>query len=266
MTRSPLFIQSVEKAFRVLNVFSHSDQYLGLKDIAAASGLDKSSAQRCTHTLTELGYLEQDTKTARFALGKRGLDLGFHFLRNHPLIAIGTPLLLQLRRDCGERTNLSLFDDLDLIYIIRLHGKREYPQYSTLIGRRMPTFCSAGGRAVLAHLPEDEMWDIIERSPRAQRTADTLTDPDAIAAEVGKARERGYGFVIGESAPNELTVAAAVLDAARRPIAAVHIAGSLSKWTPADYEPRFAPMVIEAARALSRAGALAGPNGLRDGA
>lgn len=258
MQRSPLFIQSVEKAFRVLDVFSHSEQFLGLKEIATASGLDKSSAQRCTHTLIQLGYLEQDPRTSRFALGKRSLDLGFHYLRNHPLVAVGTPLLLQLRRDCGERTNLSLFDDLNLIYVIRLHGKREYPQYSTLIGRRMPTFCSAGGRAVLAHLPEGAMRDIIARSPRTPRTPDTLTDPDAIAAEVGKARARGYGFVIGESAPNELTVAAAVLDAAGHPVAAVHIAGSLAKWSPTDYEPRFAPMVVEAARALSHAGSLAG--------
>ncbi len=265
MQRSSLFIQSVEKAFRVLDVFSHSEQYLGLSEIAALSGLDKSSAQRCTHTLVETGYLEQDPRTARFSLGKRCLDLGFHFLRNHPLVALGTPLLLQLRRDCGERTNLSLFDDLNLVYVIRLHGKREYPQYSTLIGRRMPTFCSAGGRAVLAHLPDDEMRDIIARSSRILMTPDTLTDPLAIADQVAKARERGYGFVVGESAPNEVTVAAAVLDAVGRPIAAVHIAGSLTKWSPADYEPRFAPLVVEAARALSHAGARVGPGGARGG-
>lgn len=248
-------MQSVEKVMRVLDVFGQSDRYLGLSEIAALTGLDKSSAQRCTHTLLKTGYLDKHPKTGRFSLGTKCLDLSFHFLRTHPLVAVGTPLLLQLRRDCGERTNLSLFDDTMLVYVIRLHGKREYPQYSTLIGRRMPAFCSAGGRAALALLSEAEMRDIIARSPRRPMTPETKTDPQAIEAEVLKTRRRGYGFVVNESAPNEVTVAAAVTDAEGRPVGAVHIAGSLTKWTAEDYEPKFAPLVVEAARALSHAGA-----------
>ncbi len=254
MARSALFMQSVEKAFRVLEVFGESDRYLGLSEIVGLSGLDKSSAQRCTHTLVQTGYLDKHPKSGRFSLATRCLDLSFHFLRTHPLVLVGTPLLLELRRVCGERTNLSLFDDLNLVYAIRLPGRRGYPQYSNLIGRRMPTFCSAGGRAVLAKLPDEEMRDIIARSPRRAMTPDTKTDPAAIEAEVMKARQRGYGFVVNESAPNELTVAAAITDASARPVGAVHIAGSISKWLPEDYESRFAPLVQEAARALSHAG------------
>jgi IclR family pca regulon transcriptional regulator len=251
MERSPLFIQSFDKVIRVLEAFRSADQFLGLADLVALTGLDKPQVQRSAHTLVATGYLERDPQTARLRLGKKCLDLSFHFLRTHPLVAVATPILLQLRRDCGERTNLSLFDRTSVVYVIRLHGKREYPQYSTLIGRRMPTFCSAGGRATLAALPDEEVREILSDSDLTPMTADTLTDPDRIFAEVRKSRERGYGFVVNESAPSEITVAAAVLDRDRRPIAAVHIAGSLTKWSPEDYERNFSPYVVEAAKSLS---------------
>jgi IclR family transcriptional regulator, pca regulon regulatory protein len=254
MKQSPLFIQSFDKVMRVMGAFGQSDQYLGLSEIVALTGLDKPQAQRCTHTLVATGYLEKHPHTGRFCLGKKCLDLSFHFLRSHPLVATATPILLQLRRDCGERTNLSLFDGTTLVYAIRLHGKREYPQFSTLIGRRMATFCSAGGRAMLAALPDGEMREVLAASDLTPMTPDTITDPDGIIAEIEKTRERGYGFVVNESAPSEVTVAAAVLDAAGRPIAAVHVAGSLTKWSPTEYEERFSPYVVETARSLSHAG------------
>ena len=254
MPRSPLFIQSLEKAMRVLEAFAQAEQDLSLSEIAALSALDKSAAQRCTHTLVQIGYLEKLPKSGRFALGKKCLDLSFHLLRGHPLVVKAMPMLLQLRRDCGERTNLSLFDGTTLIYAIRLHGKREYPQYTTLIGRRMATFCSAGGRAMLAHLPIGEVRDILGRSSLTPMTPDTITDPIRIEEEIAKTRERGYGFVVGESAEDEITVAACVRDSAGRPLAAVHIAGSLSKWSPEEYAPRFAPLAMATARALSHSG------------
>jgi DNA-binding IclR family transcriptional regulator len=254
---SPLFIQSFDKVMRVLEAFRRGEQYLGLSEIVALTGLDKPQAQRCTHTLVVTGYLEKHPQTGRFRLGKKCLDLSFHFLRAHPLVSLATPLLLQLRRDCGERTNLSLFDRTTLVYVIRLHGKREYPQFSTLIGRRMATFCSAGGRAMLAALPDAEVRDILAESELVQATPDTLTDPELIMVEIEKTRSRGYGFVVNESAPSEVTVAAAVRDGAGLPIAAVHVAGTLTKWEPAEYEKRFSPFVVETAQSLSAWGSSA---------
>jgi IclR family transcriptional regulator, pca regulon regulatory protein len=254
MERSPLLIQSFDKVMRVLEAFGRSEQYLGLSEIVALTGFDKPQVQRSTHTLVVTGYLEKHPRTGRFCLGKKCLDLSFHFLRSHPLVAVATPVLLQLRRDCGERTNLSLFDRTTLVYAIRLHGKRDYPQFTTLIGRRMATFCSAGGRAMLAALPNAEVWEILADSDLGPMTADTITDPDQIMTEIEKTRARGYGFVVNESAPSEVTVAAAVLDAAGQPVAAVHIAGSLTRWSPSDYEERFSPFVVETAKALSHSG------------
>jgi DNA-binding IclR family transcriptional regulator len=230
---------------------------MALSEVALLSGLDKASAQRCVYTLVELGYLEKCSKTSRLSLGKKCLYLSFHYLRSDPLVKTATPILTKLRNDCGERTNLSLFDGPTLVYAIRLAGKHEDFFFSTLIGRRMPAFCSAGGRAMLAQLPIEEIEAIIDQSDLVPLTRSTITDPEKICEKIIEARERGYGMVVGESVASELTVAAAIVDNAGRPVGAVHVAGSTARWSAKEYERRFAPLVVEVAASLS-AGATLG--------
>src|ERR1700748_426743 len=147
----PLHVASVAKAFRVLEAFGQTITDLSLMKIADFTGLDKSATQRFTHTLWQLGYLEKDERTRRFRLGKPVLDLSFYYLRSNALIELATPALVDLRNSCGERANLSLYDDTTTIYVIRQQTKREYFDGS-LIGRRIPVFCTAGGRAILAQV------------------------------------------------------------------------------------------------------------------
>ncbi|MBL28415.1 MAG: IclR family transcriptional regulator [Rhodospirillaceae bacterium] len=251
MKTSPLFVQSLEKAFRVLDAFDGSERFLGLAEIAARTGLDKSAVQRFAYTLERLGFLDKCPKTRRLALGQKGLDLAFNFLRTHPLVEAATPTLVELRRSCGERVNLSLFDGTTLIYVIRERARREY-FYSSLIGRRMPTFCTAGGRAMLACLPEQEAAEIVARSELKPLTARTIIDPAAIMTKIAEARVAGYTVSAEESTIGELTVAAAVRDGDGRPLAAVHIAGSLGDWALDEFERRFAPLAVETALNLGR--------------
>jgi DNA-binding IclR family transcriptional regulator len=251
MTLSPLFVQSLEKGMRVLESFDSVEQFHGLADIAALSGLDKSAAQRFTFTLEKLGYLEKCPKTKRFSLGKKTLGLAFNYLRSNPLVEAATPALVELKRHCGEHVSLSLFDDTTIIYAIRQQSKREY-HYSSLIGRRMPTFCSAGGRAVLSRLPRDRMMDIIARSDLTPMTGKSITDPEKIYAKVDEARETGYAVILDECMLGEIALAVAVLGSNGMPVAAIHIAGSNSEWDRAEFERRFAPLAIETAQSVSR--------------
>ncbi|WP_144630193.1 IclR family transcriptional regulator [Bordetella genomosp. 13] len=254
----PLYVASVAKAFSVLEAFSHTLSDLSLSEISDLTGLDKSASQRFAHTLWRLGYLEKDERTRRFRLGKPVLDLGFSYLRASRMVELATPALVDLRNKCGERANLSLYDDTTLIYVIRQQSRREYFDGS-LVGRRIPVFCTAGGRAVLAQLPEQEARAVIARSDLQARTPRTLVDPTLIMREVRKAAERGYGMAVEETTLGEITVGAAVTDATGRPIAAVHIAASTSDWTPDAFAQRCAPLAMETAQTLSRAQRPAGP-------
>ncbi len=248
---SSLRIKSLDKALRVLEAFGDGEQHMSLTDLVRATALEKSAVQRITHTLRENGYLEQDPRTRQFRLGLRVLDLSFHFLRSHPLIARATPLLIDLRRSARERVDMSLIDGRSLVYVVRLQSKRE-TFFATLVGRRVPVYCTAGGRAILSFMNDDAAKAIISASDRVALTAKTVTDPDRIMDEVRLARSQGYAFQAEEVLPGEITIAAAVVDRDGNPIAAIHIAGLLGEWTLEEFKQQMGPLITSTAYALSR--------------
>ncbi|MGI6856411.1 IclR family transcriptional regulator [Mesorhizobium sp. 1B3] len=245
-----LFLRSVARALQVLEVFGEHPHPLSLRDMAQAAGIDKSAAQRIAQTLLTLGYLEKAANDAGLLPGKKLLDRSFDYLRTNPLVERATPVLLSLREATGERVDLSLFDRTSIVYALRLQSKRE-TFFATLAGRRIPTFLSAGGRSCLSCLDEKVARDIIMRTDREPRTSKTLTDPDAIMKKVAKARDDGYACAVEETMIGEVVVGAAVTRNGGTPVGAIHVAGSLSEWGEQDFRRRFAPLAIEAARALS---------------
>jgi DNA-binding IclR family transcriptional regulator len=246
-----LYVGSLEKGLRVLGAFDAGRQFMTLREIVEACGMDKSAAQRFTHTLVQLGYLEKCGDTKRFSLGKKVLELSFNYLRANTLVEAASPVLIELQKRCGERVNLSLFDDTSIVYAIRQLGKREY-YYSSLIGRRMPIYCTSGGRMMLAHLPKEEMNDILRRCDLKPLTSKTIHEAPKVRAKVAEARAKGYALTVEETVLGEQVVAGVILGANGRPAAAVHIAGSLGEFTPAQFEKRFGPLAAEAGHALSR--------------
>ncbi|ALX85709.1 IclR family transcriptional regulator [Achromobacter denitrificans] len=249
-TTETRFNQSLAKGFGILEAFANQPGPLSLNELADLSGLDRSSTQRMLHTLVALGYLERGNNQRGYVLGKKILDRTFDFLRSHPLLERATPILEQLQQECGERVDLSLFDDLTIVYALRRQTKRQ-TFYATLVGRRMPTFSSSGGRAIMSHLTDAEIDDILGRSDLQPLTPKTITDPERIRQRVREARLQGYALCQEESMVGEIVLASAVVDHGGRPLAAIHISGLLAEWTPESFSQRFSSLAISAARALS---------------
>ena len=245
-----LFVTSLERGFAVLEAVGNERRDVGVTEIAAKTGLDKSAAQRFAFTLHALGYLEKNTATRRFRLSRRVLGLAHAYLRSDPLIELATPYLADLRQSCQKRVDLSLPDDLDIVYVVRLQSQRE-AFGATVVGRRIPAFCSSGGRAMLAMLPEDEARDLVERSARTPLTPHTITDIEAVMAEIARARRDGFAVCAQEALMGEIVVAAPVIDMHRRPRGAVHIAMSLADHDESEVRARFAPMAVATARLIS---------------
>jgi IclR family pca regulon transcriptional regulator len=246
-----LYVGSLEKGLRVLGAFGAGQQFMTLREVAEACDMDKSAAQRFTHTLAQLGYLDKCPDSKRFSLGKKVLELSFNYLRANTLVEAASPVLIELQRTSGQRVNLSLFDDTSIIYAIRQLSKREY-YFSSLIGRRMPIYCTSGGRVMMAHLDKEVVSDILKRCTLKALTPRTIHEPAKIRAKIAEARDKGYALTVEETVLGELVVAGAILGNGGRPLAAIHITGSLSEWKPAQFEKKFGPLAAETAHALSR--------------
>ncbi|MBX9454092.1 MAG: IclR family transcriptional regulator [Mesorhizobium sp.] len=247
----PLFVHAVARAMQVLSAFHRTQRPLSLTAIAEASGVGRSAAQRVVHTLQTLGYIERDEDGRGYVPGIRLLDHSHDYLRLNSLIERATPVLLDLRRNARERVDFSLFDDLRMVYAVRMQSKRE-TFFATLVGHSVPTLCTSGGRAVMSRLPHAEVEDIIARSDRRPFTDKTITDPQEVREKIAEARQLGYALTVEEVLVGEVALGVAVLGPNGRPLGAIHIAGSLSEWTPSAFAERFAPLASEAAHAINR--------------
>jgi DNA-binding IclR family transcriptional regulator len=95
---NPLFNQSLEKGLAVLCAFSAQHRSMTLADVAAAAGINKSSAQRMVFTLEQLGYVRKHPQTRRYQLAPRVMRVGYNYLAANPVIDLANPYLSELTK------------------------------------------------------------------------------------------------------------------------------------------------------------------------
>ena len=247
----PLTVQSVEKAFRVLTAFDGAHPTMGLTQLAAAVDLDKSAAQRFTHTLMKLGYLRKDPDTKRFELTAKTLDIGYHYTRANLLVERALPYLLHLSKTTEETINLTVQDDTEIIFVSRFMS-RHVLKNDVIIGTRMPAYCTSNGIAILSRLPRDQARDILKRSDLRAFTPHTTFRMGDLLKKLDLSAARGYATAFEEFYHGDLSVAAAILDQNRRPLGAINIAVSRARFSPKEAEARFSPLVVAAALSISQ--------------
>lgn len=242
-----LVVKSVGKAFEVLECFeqtSQSERELSLMDICRLTGFDKSTAQRFTHTLQMLGYINKNESSRRYSLSLKVLNLAFHFLRNDAFIEAVNPHLFELCQRSHCRVSLSLFDDTETVYAARHQYKSEYYS-SSLLGKRVPIYCSGGGRSILACLDAGQRDDILDRSEFIAFTHHTVLDRQIILDEIELAGKKGYGLTKEQFAYGELGLGAALVDRHGYPLAAIQMAINQSEICLEEFEKKYAPMLLE---------------------
>jgi DNA-binding IclR family transcriptional regulator len=245
------FVSSVEKAFQILRAFESRERSLSLTEIAETTGLDKSSVQRFTYTLAALGYLKKD-EARRYSISPKILSLGMIYLRVDSLVTRARHQLYELNKSLDATVNLTELDGTDVIYVVRYPGRRTVT-VDVVLGMRRPAFCTASGRAILATMPDAEVKNIIARSRRVAYTEYTKTKPEAIMAEIRKARAQGFALTEQESTIGDISIAAAVRRADGSCNAAVNLSVSTADWKASDVARKLGPTIIEVAHAVSEA-------------
>ncbi|MEK9752747.1 MAG: IclR family transcriptional regulator [Rhodospirillaceae bacterium] len=245
-----LFVSSLEKGMRVLDAFRGPRDSLGITEIAEATNMDKSAAQRFTNTLHRLGYLERDPHTRRYRPAIKLLDFSFTYLQHDHLAEVSVARLIEAGKVHGTTVNLCVLAGTDIIYTVRIpHQKASYA--ATIPGRRVPAFCTAGGLAILAFRPADEAAAIVEASNRVKYTQSTITDRATTMKRIAAVRDQGYAVSVAQLLLNEISIAAPVLDSSRRGVAAVHIPVYQPQWSLEAALDKLAPLAMETARSIS---------------
>ena len=245
------FLGSVAKAFLVLSAFNASTKPLSLTEVVRISGIEKSATQRVLFTLRSLGYLRQSSTTRLYSLSARMLEFGASYLAASRLHEVSGPVLEAVNASCEETVNLTEREGTDVVYVLR-YASKHVVSVNLNAGSRLPIYCTAPGRAILAYLPPDEAREVLARSRLIPRTPTTYTDPEEIMTDCARTRALGYCLTNQEAFVGDISVSAPVFGEGNQVIAAINIAVPWPRWSVERVEAELSPIVIDAAAAISQ--------------
>lgn len=237
-------VQSIERAFGLLETMADHDGMMGLSQLAGESGLPLPTIHRLVRTLVDLGYLRQEP-SRQYVLGPRLIRLGESAAQMLSIWA--RPHLARLVDELGESANLAMLDGDQIVYVAQVPSRHSMRMF-TEVGRRVLPHCTAVGKALMADMPAEEVRDLLTRTGMPQHTPNTITDADQFAKALAQTAEHGYALDEGEQEIGVRCVAVAVPDAPSR--LALSVSGPAARMSEELVE-RAVPLLHQAGAALS---------------
>jgi len=241
--------KSLAKAVRMLKLFSAQEPRLALAEISARLEMPKSTTHAILRSLVAEGLIEKIGGEA-YALGTGILALSQSVRVNVEIRDRAAPHVRALADKAGESVYLTFLEGDHILYIYAVESSRRLIA-RTAVGDRMPMHCTGVGKAILAHLPEDEARGILGRVGMPRITPNTITDLDALMADLAAIRERGFSFDNGENETGNYCVGAPVYGARGRVIGGCSISGTDPEII-GSRAPEIARLLISACLDMSR--------------
>lgn len=194
-----------------------------MTQISEQIGIHKSTVHRLLATLEEKKFVERDPSTGAYRLGINMLQMAYLTLQRNDLRNIAARYLRQLNEECRETVNLTILDGPDVIYLDVIESPQRV-KLAAATGQRLPAFCTASGKAILAFSPDEVVEQVLAHGmPRY--TQNTLVSIDNFLEDLNKTRERGYSLSLQEYEEGINAIAVPILNHKNQPIASIAVAG-----------------------------------------
>ncbi|HEX7610284.1 MAG TPA: IclR family transcriptional regulator [Solirubrobacteraceae bacterium] len=251
--REPRYSQSLERGLAILGCFTPKRPVLGIADIADELGMSRSTTHRYVITLVALGYLEQGA-SRKYRLGLRVTDLGMSALNSTGLREHAHPYLEELRQRTSYTASLAVLEGTDILYVDRARSFRRGQSTIDLdlhLGSRLPAYCTAMGKLLLANIPDPEQRELLASIKLAKRGPNTITTKKALREELDQVAEAGFTVNDEELAPGLYAIAAPVRNEAREVVAAVNLAAHSSMISLEELVDALGPHLVSTADRIS---------------
>ena len=253
--------RSVQRAIAIMETLLQRNEPLGVSEIARTLGIPRSTAYGIVNVLSAAHYLESSGDDGRLFLGPKLFALGMAYGNRIDLMKAGAPIVKELRDVTGETVQLSVLESDMLLVLMKEEGSHPVRIISR-VGSRVPVNWAAGGRLIVSDLNDDELRRLLRETVRPSPTGKASTNVEFLMRQIRKFRHRGYSVELNETNEHAGCVAAPVIDASGRCIAAISIAAPEQRLKVPN-RTRLIVAVCESARQLShRLGAQAVNDGL----
>jgi DNA-binding IclR family transcriptional regulator len=199
------------RTLQVLRLLAAAPGPLPASQLATRLGIPRASAYRLLEAMEAEGFVARFPDEGRWGLGVATFEVGSAYLRRQPLERLARPLLARLVAQTRHTAHLGILLGPELLYLLVERPRRPDPLV-TAVGVRLPAHRTASGRAILAHLPAEQVRAAFSRGGLPRELDDLRQD-----------RRRGWSVEEGLVTPGYGSVAAAVLDPSGRPAAAISV-------------------------------------------
>lgn len=187
-TAGPGGVQSLHRSLDLLEVIAARGGHLPLAELSEACGVPMATAHRLLRTLVERGYVRQ-RPDRRYALGFRLVPLGR--TAGGLLDDAVHDELAGLVAALGESANLAVLDGVHAQYVAQAPSAYAMRMF-TQVGHRVQLHCTGVGKAMLAHLDDDAVADVVAEVGLPRHTEHTVTSPARLRSALARVRADGY--------------------------------------------------------------------------
>ncbi len=216
-------IQSLERGFAILELLGSSHEELSVKEISDALGLNKSTAFGLIHTLTRLGYLEQNDQNQKYTLGIKILSLS-NAVRVHSIIIRAVrPHLERISHQFGETAHCAVEQGDSVIYLDKVEVQNSV-YINTQIGTKNYLHCTGVGKCILAYMNRERQDRILSGHMRTM-TYNTITNAERMREELNSVVRNGFAEDNEEIELGLSCVAVPVFSSANQVACAISLSG-----------------------------------------
>lgn len=242
-------IRAVDRALDVLLCFTRQRPQLSMTQIAELVGMHKSTVHRLLLTLEKKQFVQRDPISGVYQPGIRFLQLASLSLENNSLRQIAAPYMRRLQEQHLETVDLGILDGEDIVFLDVLESPQRI-RLAAAVGQRLPAFCTASGKAILALLPEENVRQILQGSMKSY-TPNTPLSVEAILGGLRQARQLGFAISVEEFEDGINAVSAPIVNSEGVPVASIAIAGPSYRLTVEQMEA-IGPSIAAATSEISR--------------
>jgi DNA-binding IclR family transcriptional regulator len=220
----------------------------GVREIARALAINKSTAHRLLGTLARRGWARQTPGDQKYGIGLKVLSLGSEILRRTTLLDAAGPIARDLASASSETIFVGVPEGTRVVFVHKIDGNQPI-RFDENVGATAYLHTSAIGKAILATMTEEEVERVIKETGLPRRTTASITHRQKLLRELAKIRTTGVAESDEENYAGALGVAAAFYDQLGNVAGAITIAGPKTRMN--DARAALANLVRDAARRIS---------------
>lgn len=224
--RQRVGIQSLGRAFGILEEIARHREGIGLADLSRFVGLHNSTTFHLAKTMVALGYIRQEKESKRYRIGRPLFALAASALDDIEMVNVATPVLEDLTRRTGESSHFAVRMGDAIVVIARTSGPGAF-QLTDRVGVIRPAHCTALGKAILASMRPDQLARLFKRVGLKPSTEKSITEIPALMREIEEIRRTGIAFDDGEFNLEVRCIAVPVTDFTGKVVGAIGISGPI---------------------------------------